>query len=792
MCPTADGRACASVLRRRRRRFARDVRRRQLDPRATAARARARLEPNFACPTPRPAVLRLRSSAATASSKATRPATTATRPAATAAAPTARRSKPGYTCPSARRPVHDGPVAMCGDGMLDPGERLRRRQHDRRRRLLGHLRGRGRLHVPDAPACACTKIECCGDGVVSLDIGEAVRRRQHDLPATAAPRPASSSRTTSARRPASPACRTVVLRRRQGHRQRDLRRRQRDVGRRLLVDLPGRDRLDLPDAGRAVHRRRRAATASSPATSSATTATPSPTTAAARTCTLEPGFACASSACRRSRSATRRRAATASTRASSSATTATSSRTTAARRPARWSRSAQGGTCTRGVRRRPHVPAASSATTATPRRRRLPPTCTIETGLELHRDDQTPPRHADRSRSSIATCSTTARPTPGTGHPDFKTYGSGPSTTGLVQPTLGADGEPVWTSNSGSLDGAKPSAHRRRRTSAGGTTRRTAPATGTDEPVRQARLPRRGGNRTTLTLSQAARPNVYQFDNSSVLPGRRPGLERRPAETDHDCNGDDAPQLRVHQRAALPVHVPGRRPSRRSTSPATTTCGSSSTATSRSTSAACHGAPAASVTLDAGRTPTPLGLANGGMYSIDLFQAERHTCGSDVHADAERLRTHREHVHARSAATASSRATRSATTACNNGAYGGCMPGCLARAPYCGDATVQNPPETCDDGTNAHDLRRHVQGLRPGLQVRAVLRRRRGLATASSATKAPCNGSGYGHCAAGVHARPALRRRPSRQTPSSATTAINNGATGDRARPTARSSAATA
>jgi fibro-slime domain-containing protein len=36
----------------------------------------------------------------------------------------------------------------------------------------------------------------------------------------------------------------------------------------------------------------------------------------------------------------------------------------------------------------------------------------------------------------------------------------------------------------------------------------------------------------------------------------------------------------------------------------------------------------------------------------------------------------------------------------NDGSYGGCMPGCKKRAPFCGDAIVQMPPEKCDDGVN--------------------------------------------------------------------------------------------
>jgi len=36
----------------------------------------------------------------------------------------------------------------------------------------------------------------------------------------------------------------------------------------------------------------------------------------------------------------------------------------------------------------------------------------------------------------------------------------------------------------------------------------------------------------------------------------------------------------------------------------------------------------------------------------------------------------------------------------NIGAYGGCMPGCKKRAPYCGDGHIDAGHETCDDGVN--------------------------------------------------------------------------------------------
>jgi cysteine-rich repeat protein len=36
-----------------------------------------------------------------------------------------------------------------------------------------------------------------------------------------------------------------------------------------------------------------------------------------------------------------------------------------------------------------------------------------------------------------------------------------------------------------------------------------------------------------------------------------------------------------------------------------------------------------------------------------------------------------------------------------DGGYGGCLPGCLARGPYCGDRTVDTASgEVCDDGVN--------------------------------------------------------------------------------------------
>jgi cysteine-rich repeat protein len=53
----------------------------------------------------------------------------------------------------------------------------------------------------------------------------------------------------------------------------------------------------------------------------------------------------------------------------------------------------------------------------------------------------------------------------------------------------------------------------------------------------------------------------------------------------------------------------------------------------------------------------------------------------------------------------------------NTGMYGGCEPGCMARAPYCGDAIVENPPEACDDGNNVATYGGNMQLCGPGCQL---------------------------------------------------------------------------
>jgi fibro-slime domain-containing protein len=111
-----------------------------------------------------------------------------------------------------------------------------------------------------------------------------------------------------------------------------------------------------------------------------------------------------------------------------------------------------------------------------------------------------------------------------------------------------------------------------------------------------------------------------------------------------------------------------------------------------------HGVLADSITLDA-QAATRLGLKTGGMYEIAVFQAERHTTGSDYQLTLAGF------VHARSECKGScGDGILTDDEVCddgkNDGEYGGCAPDCH-RAAYCGDGNVDTKyGEECD---GSHD-----------------------------------------------------------------------------------------
>jgi fibro-slime domain-containing protein len=110
-----------------------------------------------------------------------------------------------------------------------------------------------------------------------------------------------------------------------------------------------------------------------------------------------------------------------------------------------------------------------------------------------------------------------------------------------------------------------------------------------------------------------------------------------------------------------------------------------------------HGAETGSVTLNAA-TATNLGLVDGGMYEITVFQAERHTSASNYKLTLrgfERARTECTSV--------CGDGIKTRTEACddgpnNTGGYGKCNADCTL-GPRCGDGVVQaDQGEQCDDG----------------------------------------------------------------------------------------------
>jgi fibro-slime domain-containing protein len=111
-----------------------------------------------------------------------------------------------------------------------------------------------------------------------------------------------------------------------------------------------------------------------------------------------------------------------------------------------------------------------------------------------------------------------------------------------------------------------------------------------------------------------------------------------------------------------------------------------------------HGAESGSITLDAAHATT-LGLTDGGMYEITVFQAERHTTASNYKLTLrgfERARTE--------CASVCGDGVKTRTEACDDGAanntggYGKCSADCTL-GPRCGDGVVQAAQgEDCDDG----------------------------------------------------------------------------------------------
>jgi fibro-slime domain-containing protein len=313
-------------------------------------------------------------------------------------------------------------------------------------------------------------------------------------------------------------------------------------------------------------------------------------------------------------------------------------------------------------------------------------TCTIESGFTCPAVNQPPPSTLTVPilyRDMLYNGTTV----PGPGHPDFEHFGCG-LVTGLVSSTLGADSEPVFGPNGLTcLTSATNFCWWFHQSACNGI--------GSTNPYDKLVFLSSTGNPTTLTLSQIS-SNVYRFSSTAFYPIDALGWNAGASpQTGNDCGGSGGHNFSFTSELHYPFTYTA------AASPTFSFTGDDDVWAFINGHLAVdlggvHGAAAGSVTLDAAHATT-LGLTNGGTYMIDLFQAERHTCGSNYTLTLSGF-THTVSQCNSICGDGVVAGNEVCDDALNTGAYGGCMPGCTAWGPYCGDHAVQSPQEQCDDG----------------------------------------------------------------------------------------------
>ncbi|HEY3254240.1 MAG TPA: DUF4215 domain-containing protein, partial [Polyangiaceae bacterium] len=314
------------------------------------------------------------------------------------------------------------------------------------------------------------------------------------------------------------------------------------------------------------------------------------------------------------------------------------------------------------------------------------PTCTVEAGFTCTVIEQAPPATLDipilyRDFLYDGTAASI-----GPGHVDFEKYGGSAQTTGLVNAQLGSDGEPVFLSTNGSgsygqqLTDATHFYWWYHQQDCSGMPSTPCSANPYDKLVYLDKA----GKPTVLSFTKQTNGSYlyssdafFPIDDQGWVDGNGKSVQTYSnhnfAFTSElryqftykggevlDFTGDD--DVWVFINGKLAVDLGGLHPPTNG-----------------------------SVTLDATKA-SALGLTAGEMYGIVLFQAERHTSGSNYKLTLNGF------VHAVSQCVSKcGNGTVEGDEVCddgkNDGSYGSCAADCKSSGPYCGDSKTQSPKE---------------------------------------------------------------------------------------------------